>query len=270
MFSVPFFWQRCDRHLVLSKLALLTGPWGCGLSHHFVLSDFENVQFKEIGTLKPGECRIKLFIGQSQTKLSVELVEALQPFGAEAEIIRISGNGPNALDFHIAFYLGRLAAEFPGSHFSIISRDTGFDPLITHLASQGIGCVRLARVPAAATPVTAPAERQAAVATKAASAPKKAAAKKVVVAVQSAGQAKPVATPAQANTKTRAAEVLRRLAGMSKPTKVTTLQSSIKSFFKPALNDKQVASVVQSLADSRKIVIDGTKVIYPPAGLATA
>lgn len=227
------------------------------MSHHFVLSDFENVQFKEIGALKPGECRIKLFIGQSQTRLSVELFEALQPFGADAEIVRISGNGPNALDFHIAFYVGRLAAQFPGSRFSIISRDTGFDPLIKHLASQGIGCVRLARVPATATVVTAPA------------APKKAAAKKAVT-VQPVGQAKPAVTPAEANTKTRAAEVLRRLAGMSKPTKVATLQSSIKAFFKPALNDKQVASVVQSLADSRKIVIDGSKVTYPPAGHVTA
>lgn len=240
------------------------------MSHHFVLSDFENVQFKEIGALKPGECRIKLFIGHSQTKLSVELFEALQPFGADAEIVRISGNGPNALDFHIAFYVGRLAAEFPGSRFSIISRDTGFDPLIKHLASQGIGCVRLAKVPAAATPVSATVAPHPVIATRAASAPKKAAAKKVVVAVQPAGQAKPAATPAQANTKTRAAEVLRRLAVMSKPTKVATLQSSIKAFFKPALNDKQVASVVQSLADSRKIVIDGTKVTYPPAGHVAA
>jgi len=48
----------------------------------------------------------------------------------------------------------------------------------------------------------------------------------------------------------------------NKPTRVATLQSSIKSYFKPALNDKQVASVVQSLTDSRKIVIDGTKVTY--------
>lgn len=239
------------------------------MSHHFVLSDFENVQFKEIGALKPGECRIKLFIGQSQTRLSVELFEALQPFGADAEIVRISGNGPNALDFHIAFYVGRLAAQFPGSRFSIISRDTGFDPLIKHLASQGIGCVRLARVPATATVVTAPAAPRPAVAMKAAPAPKNAAAKKAVT-VQPVAQAKPAVTPAEANTKTRAAEVLRRLAGMSKPTKVATLQSSIKAFFKPALNDKQVASVVQSLADSRKIVIDGSKVTYPPAGPVTA
>ena len=32
--------------------------------------------------------------------------------------------------------------------------------------------------------------------------------------------------------------------------------------FKPALNDKQVSSVIQRLADSRKITIDGTKVAY--------
>jgi len=83
------------------------------LSHHFVLSDFENVQFTDIGSLKPGECRIKVFIGQNQTKLPVELFEALRPFGADADLVRITGAGPNALDFHIAYYIGRLAIEFP-------------------------------------------------------------------------------------------------------------------------------------------------------------
>lgn len=234
------------------------------MSHHFVLSDFENVQFKEIGALKPGECRIKLFIGQSQTRLSVELFEALQPFGADAEIVRISGNGPNALDFHIAFYVGRLAAEFPGCRFSIISRDTGFDTLIKHMAGKGIRCERLARIPARIPPTSAPVAPQAAVAKKAATAPKKAAAKNVTVTVEPITQAKPGVTAAEANTRSRAAEVLKRLSGMSKsrPTRAATLRSSIKSFFKPVLNDKQVASVVQSLADSRKIVIDGTKVTY--------
>ena len=71
-------------------------------------------------------------------------------------------------------------------------------------------------------------------------------------------------TAAEANTKPPVTEALKRLKGMnsSKPTRTATLQSTIKSFFKPALNDKQLASVVQSLADSKKIVISGTKVGY--------
>ena len=232
------------------------------MGQHFVLSDFENVQFKDIGSLKPGECRIKLFVGQSQTKMPIELFKALQPFGTDADVVHISGSGPNALDFHIAFYVGRLAAEFPGARFSIISGDTGFDPLIKHLASQNIACERLGKIPAAPKP-SAPAAHAAA-AGKTVTAPKKSAAKNVVVTVLPASQAKPAATAAEANTESRAAEALKRLKGMSssRPTRAVTLQSSIKSFFKPALNDKQVASVIQSLADRKKIVIEGTKVTY--------
>lgn len=69
-------------------------------------------------------------------------------------------------------------------------------------------------------------------------------------------------TQAEANTESRAAEVLKRLKGMTRPTRAATLQSSIKSFFKPTLNDKQVASVIQSLVNRKKLVIEGTKVTY--------
>ena len=53
-------------------------------------------------------------------------------------MLRISGNGPNALDFHVAYYLGALAAAHPEAEFTVLSRDTGFDPLIRHMAGLGI------------------------------------------------------------------------------------------------------------------------------------
>jgi hypothetical protein len=53
------------------------------------------------------------FLGATQSKISVELARALQPFGPDVEYIQIDGNGLNALDFHIAYYVGRLAAEYP-------------------------------------------------------------------------------------------------------------------------------------------------------------
>lgn len=244
------------------------------MNQHFVLSDFENVPLKDIGALKPGECRIKLFIGQGQTKISVELFEALRPFGTDAEVVRIHGSGPNALDFHIAFYVGKLAAAYPGSRFSIISGDTGFDPLIKHLAGQGIHCVRLAKLPPKPKTGGAGASAPSKATKTTAAAPKKAAANRIVVtvdpvrpngaAVAAVAAVTTAVIAAEANTKSRAAEVVRRLQRMpsSKPTRVATLESSIRSYFKPALSDKQVASVMQSLADSRKIVIDGNKVTY--------
>ncbi len=109
---------------------------------NFVLVDFENVQPKNVGLLQGGPYKIKVFIGANQAKISLDIARALQAFGPDAEYIQIDGNGSNALDFHIAYYIGRLAIESPGASFHIISKDTGFDPLIQHLKAQKIACQR--------------------------------------------------------------------------------------------------------------------------------
>ncbi len=66
--------------------------------------------------------------------------------GPKAEYVQISGNGPNALDFHIAFYVGQLAEKFPDAFFHIISKDKGFDPLIDHLKASKIFCLRSLKI----------------------------------------------------------------------------------------------------------------------------
>ena len=45
-----------------------------------------------------------VFIGANQTKVTIEFASLLQQLGTRAQYLRISGNGRNALDFHIAFY----------------------------------------------------------------------------------------------------------------------------------------------------------------------
>jgi hypothetical protein len=119
------------------------------LSLDIFLIDFENVQPTGVGRLVPGACRIMLFLGQNQNKVSVELTRALQPFGTDVDYVSISGNGPNAVDFHIAFYIGHLAQKHPGAKFNIVSGDTGFDPLVSHLTNKlNIRCSRIKALPA--------------------------------------------------------------------------------------------------------------------------
>ena len=105
---------------------------------NYILIDFESVQTGSFEQLTDERFKEKVFVGASQAKLPFEVAESLQQLGSRAEYIRISGHGPNALDFHIAYYIGRLAAEEPSAYFHIISRDTGFDPLIQHLRSKKI------------------------------------------------------------------------------------------------------------------------------------
>jgi hypothetical protein len=105
---------------------------------NYVLIDYENVQPAALTILDQEHVKILIFVGANQTKIAIEVASALQRMGARAEYIQISANGPNALDFHIAFYIGQLAAADPGASFHIISKDTGFDPLIQHLKSKKI------------------------------------------------------------------------------------------------------------------------------------
>lgn len=108
----------------------------------FVLVDFENVQPKDLALLNGGSYKIKIVLGTHQGKIPVIMARALQAFGPDVEYIQANGNGKNAVDFHIAYYIGRLAATAPDAHFHVISKDTGFDPLLKHLREQGILCQR--------------------------------------------------------------------------------------------------------------------------------
>lgn len=109
---------------------------------NIVLIDFESVQPTSLGALEQDPYRVLIFVGASQAKLPFELVSAVQRMGDRARYIKMSGSGPNALDFHIAFYIGEMAAEDPATFFHIISKDTGFDPLIKHLKSRHIFAAR--------------------------------------------------------------------------------------------------------------------------------
>ncbi|HRF83554.1 MAG: hypothetical protein J0L89_04560 [Xanthomonadales bacterium] len=114
---------------------------------NYVLIDYENVQPDSLGLLDREEFRIRLFIGANQASLKRNVAIAMQKLGpAKAEYVEISGNGPNALDFHIAYYIGCLSAMDKDAFFHIISKDTGFDPLIAHLKSRKVFCQRSVRI----------------------------------------------------------------------------------------------------------------------------
>lgn len=105
---------------------------------NYVLVDYENVQPEAISALDKEHFKVIVFVGSTQSKVTYEVAIAMQKLGDRGEYIKISGNGPNALDFHIAFYIGRISSIEPDTYFHIVSKDTGFDPLIAHLKSLKI------------------------------------------------------------------------------------------------------------------------------------
>jgi len=112
------------------------------MSDRVLLIDLENVQKVDLSVV-PNEVRVLVFYGVTQKKLPEELVVQAQPLGTRLKWINISGQGPNALDFHIAFDLGQELAHRPTSECTVFSRDTGFDPLIRHLQALGHVCRRV-------------------------------------------------------------------------------------------------------------------------------
>lgn len=106
------------------------------MNHVFV--DFENVQAVDLALIGSKGVNLKLLMGANQTKLNLDLVEQLLKHAASVEIIRLTFSGKNALDFALAYYLGQSVLADPAAYFHIVSKDTGFDPLIKHLTSRNI------------------------------------------------------------------------------------------------------------------------------------
>jgi len=104
--------------------------------------DLENVQKVDLSSI-PAGARVMIFYGITQKKLPEKLVVQAQPLGTRLKWVKVSGQGSNALDFHIAFYLGQELASSPTSECAILSGDTGFDPLTHHLRTLGHTCRRV-------------------------------------------------------------------------------------------------------------------------------
>jgi hypothetical protein len=191
---------------------------------NYVLIDYENVQPSALSVFEKEHFKVIVFVGANQAKVAFDVAAQLQRLGPSASYVKISGNGPNALDFHIAYYIGHLAATEPDAYFHIISKDTGFDPLIAHLKSKKIFACRskdIGDMPIvkAANSKTLP--------------------EKLAVIVT--------------NLKQR---------GAAKPRTVKTLSSTISSLFQKALAEDELAAILKHMEQQGFVTVTGTKVGY--------
>lgn len=132
------------------------------MSDRVLLVDLENVQTVDLSKV-PADTEVMVFFGLTQKKLPEELVVQAQPLGTGLQWIKIAGQGPNALDFHIAYYLGKTLTERPKAHCAVLSKDKGFDPLVRHLHGLGHTCRRVASLKDAFPAESAPAAKPPAV-----------------------------------------------------------------------------------------------------------
>lgn len=148
------------------------------------LVDFENVQpsLEALAKLAPGFTDVWLFHGPHQAKQA----QAFAGSNERVTLVPRSGKGSNALDFHLSFYLGYVAAKHPDAELVVVANDRGYDPMLAH--------ARMLKFKARRVGFKAPVTKKAAVAKPAAPAAAPVAAKKV--AAKKAVAKKAVATQA--------------------------------------------------------------------------
>ncbi len=194
------------------------------MATNYVLIDFENVHPKNLELLTKHPFKVFVFVGASQTKVPFDLADSMQLLGNDARYIKIAGNGQNALDFHIAYYIGELAAKDPDGVFHIISKDKGFDPLIKHLKSRRIDVQREKDI----------------------------------------REIKILRVSNTTSTDEKIAAIVKNLGGrgQSRPRKVRTLENTINTLFTKKLAKNELSALVKELQKRNLIVVNQTNVSY--------
>jgi hypothetical protein len=109
---------------------------------HLLLVDYENVPRVDLSVLDDSY-RAIVFVGASQNPPRAAKNKDTAHRFRRVDFQKIAGAGKNALDFHIAFQLGRMFETARETICIVVSRDKGFDPLLLHLNSNGLRCRRV-------------------------------------------------------------------------------------------------------------------------------
>lgn len=107
-----------------------------------LLVDLENKQKVDLSFLDES-FRAIIFVGANQNPPKAAKKPATIHRFSRVDFLKISGSGKNALDFHIAFELGRTFETSPDTQCFVLSGDKGFDPLLKHLNTNGMICKRV-------------------------------------------------------------------------------------------------------------------------------
>ena len=107
-----------------------------------LLVDLENVH-KIDPSLLDETYRAIIFVGAKQNSPRAASKKATAHRFQRVDSQKIEGTGKNALDFHIAFQLGRTIETAPETECIVLSGDKGFDPLLSHLNKSGLQCRRV-------------------------------------------------------------------------------------------------------------------------------
>lgn len=101
-----------------------------------LLVDYENVTRVDLARI-PDDAVVLMFSGGQQKTVPRDIYRAARKLGDRCIDIEMLGQGKDALDFLIAYYLGEYLTRTPSLDCVVLSKDKGFDPLVAHLRSRG-------------------------------------------------------------------------------------------------------------------------------------
>lgn len=213
-----------------------------------LLVDFENVQQVDLKGLDDSY-QVVIFVGTNQRNIPFDLVTNAQELGGRIEWQRIGGEGRNALDFFIAYYLGRVMERPNRPECIVLSKDRGFEPLLKYLNAAGMTCRRInsmaelhlahAAAPTVRTQVQRPqVQRQPA---------QRPQVQRQPAQRQQAQRSEGRGSASGEKRVLRVVEVLSRLDKKARPRKRQTLAQSISSMFQRRLSKQDVDRVIEEM-----------------------
>jgi len=225
---------------------------------NYVLVDFENVQ-PDLSQLAGTPFKVKVFFGakQQEGRVPFKLLDAMLALGGNVEPVKVMRSGSNAVDMHIAYFIGRLVEKEPHAVIHIISGDTDFDPLAEYLQANGVHCKRTKTIAELTRHAPAAARKRAAApapASKAAAPPKP------------SPQPRHKSAPPARKHSDKLAPIIKQLHSLSgKPSTRKKLAQTIANYLRQhggALPESAVEQLIDELIRLKYVTQNGTRVSY--------
>jgi len=201
---------------------------------HFVFVDHENVPDADLSLVAGRRMHVTVLAGKNQNSFGIDLVHAIEKNPGQIHLEKVGVSGRNALDLALAFHLGQTARDNPGAHFVIVSKDKGFDSLVTHVRALGI---RIDRVEAFVAPGD--------------SAPKK-----KLVAPASPGPKKTAPAIAKPDRSAKVIAQLKSKTTTNRPGTLAKLRAKIKTDLSKDYSEAKVTSLIERLKKDGTLTID--------------
>jgi hypothetical protein len=108
--------------------------------HLFVDWENKSPTGADLAQVRGAEYRLWILHGPHQKNFGADQFKAVLPLGDQVRVVQGIKSGRNAMDLHIAFYVGKAREQDRNAGvqgcYVIVSGDKDFDPLLAHLTSK--------------------------------------------------------------------------------------------------------------------------------------